>query len=35
MHLKEHKVSIAIIGDIYPTRIDEQIRYHINGSYLK
>jgi hypothetical protein len=34
-HLKEQKVSIAINGEIYPTRIDEQIRYHINGSYLK
>jgi hypothetical protein len=35
MHLQEYKVTIAINGDIYPTRIDEQIRYHINGSYLK
>lgn len=35
MHLQEHKVTIAINGVIYPTRIDEQIRYHINGSYIK
>jgi ribonuclease HI len=35
MHLHEHQVTIAINGVIYPTRIDEQIRYHINGSYLK
>jgi hypothetical protein len=35
MHFHEYKVSIAINGVIYPTRIDEQIRYHINGSYLK
>ena len=35
MHLQEHKVTIAVNGEIYPTRIDEQIRYHINGSYLK
>jgi hypothetical protein len=34
-HLHEHRVTIAINGTIYPTRIDEQIRYHINGSYLK
>ena len=35
MQLQEYQVTIAINGDIYPTRIDEQIRYHINGSYLK
>jgi hypothetical protein len=31
----KHRITIAINGVIYPTRIDEQIRYHINGSYLK
>jgi hypothetical protein len=31
-HMHEHKITIAINGVIYPTRIDEQIRYHINGS---
>jgi hypothetical protein len=35
MHFHENKVTIAINGVIYPTRIDDQIRYHINGSYLK
>ena len=35
MHLAEYRITIAINGVIYPTRIDEQIRYHINGSYLK
>jgi hypothetical protein len=35
MHLSEQRVTISINGVIYPTRIDEQIRYHINGSYLK
>jgi Reverse transcriptase (RNA-dependent DNA polymerase) len=35
IHLKEYLVTVAINGDIYPTRIDEQIRYHINGSYMK
>ena len=34
-HLHEYRVTIAINGVIYPTRIDEQIRYHINGTYLK
>jgi hypothetical protein len=34
-HLHEYRVTIAVNGTIYPTRIDEQVRYHINGSYLK
>jgi hypothetical protein len=35
MHLSEHRVTILVNGTIYPTRIDDQIRYHINGTYLK
>jgi hypothetical protein len=34
-HLHEHQITIAINGIIYPSKIDEQIRFHINGSYLK
>ena len=30
-----YRVPLCYYGIIYPTRIDEQIRYHINGSYLK
>jgi hypothetical protein len=30
-----HRVAISINGTIYPTKIDDQIRYHFNGSYLK
>jgi hypothetical protein len=35
MHLSEYRITIAVNGVIYPTRIDEQLRYHINGTYLK
>jgi hypothetical protein len=34
-HLHEHKVTIAINGVIYPSKIDQQICYYINGTYLK
>lgn len=34
-HFPEFKVSILINGVRYPSKIDQQLRYHINGSYLK
>jgi hypothetical protein len=34
-HLAEMRVTISINGVRYPSKIDEQLRYHINGSYLK
>ena len=34
-HLGEMRVTISINGVRYPSKIDEQLRYHINGSYLK
>lgn len=34
-HLHEMRVTVSINGVRFPSKIDEQIRYHINGSYLK
>jgi hypothetical protein len=34
-HLYEQRVTITINGVLFPSRIDRQLRYHINGSYLK
>jgi len=34
-HLAEQKFSIIINGYRYPSQIDAQLRYHINGTYLK
>ena len=34
-HFPEFQVSILINGIRYPSKIDQQLRYHINGSYLK
>jgi hypothetical protein len=34
-HFPEHKITISINGIRYPSKIDQQIRFHINGSYLK
>jgi ribonuclease HI len=34
-HLDEMRVTISINGVRFPSKIDEQLRYHINGSYLK
>ena len=34
-HLAEFRVTISINGIRYPSKIDQQLRYHINGSYLR
>ena len=34
-HFPEHKITISINGVRFPSKIDEQLRFHINGSYLK
>jgi hypothetical protein len=34
-HMSELRVSISINGVRFPSKIDNQLRYHINGSYLK
>jgi hypothetical protein len=34
-HFAECKVTVSINGIRYPSKIDQQLRYHINGSYLK
>ena len=34
-HVSWQKVSIVINGIRYPSQVEAQIRYHINGSYLK
>jgi hypothetical protein len=34
-HLGEMRVTVSINGIRFPSKIDEQLRYHINGSYLK
>ena len=35
MHVDWQKVSIVINGTRYPSQVEAQLRYHINGSYLK
>ena len=34
-HLREQLITIAVNGYRYPSQVDAQIRYHINGSNLK
>ena len=34
-HLSEQKITVVINGKRYPSQINAQIRYHINGSNLK
>ena len=34
-HVPWQQVSILINGTRYPSQVDAQLRYHINGSYLK
>ena len=34
-HFPEYKISISINGVRFPSKIDQQLRYHINGTYLK
>jgi hypothetical protein len=32
-HFQEYKITISINGTIYPSKIDNQLRYHINMVY--
>jgi len=34
-HLVEFRVTISINGVRYTSKVDQQLRYHINGTYLK
>lgn len=34
-HFQECNITISINGTRYPSKIDNQLRYHINGSYFK
>ena len=34
-HFPEYKITLSINGVRFPSKIDQQIRFHINGSYLK